>query len=172
MLATSVVVAAAVVVLDQWTKRGIEAGLGPGSPQTRVEVLGDWFALEYAETRGAAFGLFAGSSAAVTAAGIVILAGLLLYSWGRGATSRWLGLGTGLVAGGAVGNLIDRLRSGYVVDFVAVGPWPNFNVADAAISVGVVCLAIDAVWFPGLPSAKPPGTMEGVPAGGQEHDCG
>jgi len=145
----SAVVALAVVLADQWTKRRIEAALGPEAPTGRIDLVGEWFALEYAQNRGAAFGLFGGSPEVVTAAAVLILVGVIAYAIVRHHASGWFWAGIGLVVGGAVGNLIDRLRLGYVVDFVAVGPWPNFNVADAAISVGVACLAIDTLTRPG-----------------------
>ena len=137
--------AIAVVVVDQWTKLRIGAGLGPGSARGRVDLIGEWFALEYAQNRGAAFGLLDDHPLLVTVAAAMILMGVIVYAIGHRHVSAWLWTGIGLVVGGAVGNLIDRLRLGYVVDFVAVGPWPNFNVADSAISVGVACLAIDAI---------------------------
>jgi len=133
------------LTIDQSTKRQIETGLGPGAATGRIEVIGNWFALEYARNRGAAFGLLGSNPALVTAAAVVILLAIVAYAATRPAGSGWLWFGTGLVVGGAIGNLVDRVRLGYVIDFVAVGPWPNFNVADAAISVGVVCLAVDAL---------------------------
>jgi signal peptidase II len=68
---------------------------------------------------------------------VVILAALYLRS---GTPPWWQSIGVGLLAGGAAGNLADRARLGYVVDFVSVGRWPNFNVADSAITVGAVIL--------------------------------
>ncbi len=55
--------------------------------------------------------------------------------------SRLLQLGIGLIVGGAIGNLIDRLRLGYVVDFIAAGTWPKFNIADSAITIGLMLMA-------------------------------
>jgi signal peptidase II len=54
--------------------------------------------------------------------------------------SWWHTAATGAIAGGAIGNLLDRVRLGYVVDFIAIGPWPNFNVADSAITMGALLL--------------------------------
>jgi len=152
-LLTAGLVACLVIAIDRWTKRQIETGLGPGSAADRIDLIGDWFALEYAQNRGAAFGLLGSIPGAVTAAAVLILVVVVAYAASRHAGSPWLWLGVGLVGGGAVGNLIDRLRLGYVIDFVAVGRWPNFNVADAAISVGVACLAIDVL---ASPSASEP----------------
>lgn len=148
-----------VLFLDQWTKRQIEGELGPASAINRVDLVGSWFALEYAQNRGGAFGLLGGRPEVVTVGALVILGGLLTYALRRRDDATWwLGIGIGLVAGGALGNLVDRLRQGYVVDFVAVGAWPNFNVADAAISLGVVCQVIDGLM--GLSGVTTPTTAE------------
>lgn len=146
--------ATAIFALDQWTKAAIAAGLGPGASRQRVGLAGNWFALEYAENRGTAFGLLAGAPALVTVLAVLVLVGVVAFAVRRRDRSLWLLVGLGLLVGGAVGNLSDRLRLGYVVDFVAIGPWPNFNVADAAISVGILCLAVDALVDPG-PAAPP-----------------
>jgi signal peptidase II len=87
-----------------------------------------------------AFGLLSGLGPLVVVAPllvVVIMAALYLRS---AAPPTWQSFGVGLMAGGALGNLADRMRLGYVVDFVAVGRWPNFNVADSAVTVGAVIL--------------------------------
>ena len=141
-----------VVAVDQWTKMQIENGLGPGRPTRRIELIGEWFSLEYAENRGVAFGLLANNSDLVLVASLVVLTLVVVYALRRlgGTPSFWLGIG--LLTGGAVGNVIDRLRLGYVIDFVAIGPWPNFNVADTGISFGVALLAFDALAPSGSPT--------------------
>jgi signal peptidase II len=112
----------------------------------------DWLELEYAENCGAAFSLLHGAphqarvaifSLAAFAA-IVVLS--FLFASGRGGI--WLTIGAPLVVSGALGNLIDRLRYGYVVDFVhfewpGLFDYPVFNVADIGVVVGVICLVID-----------------------------
>ena len=71
----------------------------------------------------------------------LVTAALLVASFLRVQRTRPLfHVGAGFVAGGAIGNLIDRVRLGYVTDFVAIGPWPKFNIADSAITVGVLIL--------------------------------
>lgn len=120
-------------------------------PHVLVEGLLD---LEYAENCGAAFGMMRNAPAAARgavfglAALVAVLALFFLFRTGRGGV--WLAWGVPFVASGALGNLIDRIRYGYVVDFIHVHyrPWdfdyPTFNVADIAITVGVACLIIDA----------------------------
>ena len=142
-------VALAVVGLDQLAKAAVVQALGPGAERHRVEVLGSIFAIHYVENTGAAFGLLRGQGAVLSLLALVVLGGLVLY-YRRLATAGLLaGVSLGLLVGGAVGNLVDRARLGYVVDFVAVGPWPKFNLADSAITVGVLLLA----WHGLQPSA-------------------
>jgi len=88
---------------------------------------------------GVAFGFFPGGGALVLAATAGAVALLLAY-FVRHPGRPWLWLPTGLLLGGAVGNLVDRLRDGAVTDFVKVPLWPAFNVADMAITVGVLAL--------------------------------
>ena len=92
------------------------------------------------ENRGAAFGLFSGLVPILTVASIAILMGLLLHYLRAGTAPALANVAIGAIAGGALGNLVDRVRLGHVVDFVSVGPWPNFNVADSAITIGVLIL--------------------------------
>jgi signal peptidase II len=129
-----------VVALDQLTKTIVVAKLGPDAPVARYDVLGSWFQLEYAENRGAAFGVLSGLGPLLALLSVVVVL-VILFQFGREAkTERWRVVALGLVVGGAMGNVLDRIRLGYVVDFIAVGPWPNFNVADSAICVGVIAL--------------------------------
>jgi len=108
-------------------------------------IVGDYIRLTYIHNSGAAFGMFQGSRwplVIVSLAAISVVTGIALRTGTRRATALTLGL----ILGGAVGNLVDRLRLGEVIDFinVGIGPhrWPVFNVADSAVTVGVVFLAI------------------------------
>lgn len=133
-------IAVAVTTVDQLTKLFLVSAIGPGRFESGVEVVGGWLALEYTENRGAAFGLFAGLTPILAAVSIAILTALLVHFSRQGRPPLWQTVATGAVTGGALGNLVDRVRLGYVIDFVSVGPWPNFNVADSAITVGVLVL--------------------------------
>lgn len=135
-------VAATVVALDQVSKFAARAAVGPEQSERTVEVIGSFLAIEYAENRGAAFGLFRGQGVILSALAIAVVVGLALFYRRQSSPARLLGMAIGLIGGGAIGNLVDRFRLGYVVDFIAVGRWPNFNLADSAISVGVVLLAV------------------------------
>jgi signal peptidase II len=133
------ILAAIVVLLDQWTKRWITTHFYLG--ETRP--FGPHFSLTYVHNTGTAFGMFQGNNLVLLLLGFVIL-GVLLYS-ARELCERggWLSVvGIGLVAGGAIGNLIDRMLIGRVIDFLDFHFWPVFNVADSAISVGAIGLAL------------------------------
>jgi signal peptidase II len=139
--------ALAVVVLDQLTKAVALARLPPGVP---VE-LAPWLSLTLVLNPGLAFGLLAGVPTewrwVVAVVSVIALAVLARVALRVLPTHGWPGmLAIGLIFGGAVGNLIDRLRWGAVVDFVDVHwrsyHWPAFNVADSAITVGVALLAL------------------------------
>ena len=132
--------AVAIVCVDQLTKSLVAASLGPFAPASRVDLVGGWLAIEYAENRGAAFGLFGDVSSLLPLIGIAIVVALLVHYASETSPSIVETLAMGAVIGGAIGNLIDRLRLGYVVDFIAAGPWPNFNFADSAVTVGVFLL--------------------------------
>lgn len=132
--------AGVVVAADQLSKAWVVANIDRLTP-----VIGDFIRLTIVKNSGGIFGLF-GQSATVLALGsALVIALIVLYQQREGLRYHWLLSGAlGLLLGGAVGNLIDRLRLGYVVDFVDMGiggsRWYTFNVADAAISVALVLL--------------------------------
>jgi signal peptidase II len=136
------IVASAIVLVDQLTKAVIVSAIGPRASVSHVDILGDWLSLEYAENRGVAFGIFAGLGPVLPWASLVIVAVMLAHYFHSPSPPQWETLSIALIAGGAIGNLVDRARLGYVIDFIAVGAWPNFNVADSAITVGVLI----AIW--------------------------
>lgn len=134
--------ASLVVAADQVSKLWIRThlALGQSSPET------GWLRLTHIHNSGAAFGLFQGQVFSLTLlalVGIVVVLGYALFA------HRWsplpkiiLGeIALGLVLGGTIGNLIDRLRFGYITDFIAAGFWPAFNLADSAIVVGACIFA-------------------------------
>lgn len=126
-----------VVALDQATKAVVEAQLVPGE---HVHVLGP-VDLTLSHNSGVAFGLASGGGIALVALTLVALVfvGVL---FARDPGRPWTWVAVGLLAGGAFGNLIDRLRADAVTDFVDVLSWPPFNLADVAITLGVVVLAL------------------------------
>jgi len=130
-----------VLAADQLTKALVVAALGVGE---RASVMGDLVVLWHVQNRGAAFSLF--QDAAVLFYVVTLAAFGMIAYFHRALAGRgpWLQLVLGAVLGGTLGNLIDRLRLGYVTDFVSVGigdlRWPTFNVADASIVVGILTL--------------------------------
>ena len=133
-------VVTSVAVTDQLTKGFLASTIGSGQLASRIEIVDGWIALEYTENRGAAFGLFSGLAPILAAISVAIVTSLLWHYIRQPRPPHWQTVATGAIAGGALGNLLDRVRLGHVIDFVSVGPWPNFNIADSAITVGVLVL--------------------------------
>lgn len=140
--------ALAIFSVDQITKAWVTIELAPPDGPGRHEVIGNLVALEYVENTGAAFGILADHTWLLAALSVVIIGIFLVVLRERVAASLWWALAFSLVLGGALGNLIDRVLLGFVVDFVAVGSFPRFNVADSAITVGIIWLALLALREP------------------------
>jgi signal peptidase II len=138
--------AALIVAADQLTKAWLVSFLGPGEA---VAVLGDWVRLVHSQNSGGLFGLLRGQALPFGLVSLVVVALIVLYH-ARTVPNRYLSITLGLLLGGAMGNLVDRLRIGYVVDFVDAGigglRWYTFNVADAAISLAILLLLAASVW--------------------------
>jgi signal peptidase II len=137
--------AAAVIIVDRSTKAWVISTIEPGSA---VHVIGDTLRLIYSRNDGALFGLL-GSAAPVMAVVSVGVIGLILWYHARSGRSVLLSTALGLLLGGAIGNLIDRIQLGYVVDWVDMGIgtvrfW-TFNVGDAAITCAILLLILIAL---------------------------
>jgi signal peptidase II len=183
-----------IILLDQWTKALVQQQMGL---QESIPIIPHLFSLTYIRNPGAAFGLFVGmgkpfrtifflaiTATALTVIGYFFLASIrddrrlgLLKSGPGGPSSsrqgsrhgRWLRTGLALVFGGAIGNLIDRVLHGEVVDFLdfylGAYHWPAFNVADSSITVGVSILLAAAFFLPNPADlTRPSGPPD--PAGG------
>jgi signal peptidase II len=134
-IARALAVAAAVVAADQITKAIVRGSIGRTE---RIDLVAG-FGLVNTRNSGVAFGFFSGGGALVAiAAGAALVALLAFFATHAGRPLVWLP--TGLLIGGAAGNLIDRAAQGSVTDFVDPPLWPAFNVADAAITIGVLAL--------------------------------
>lgn len=133
---TFFLIALIVVALDQISKFFIRANmaLGQSIPEE------GFFRITYGTNEGGVFGLFANQAFLITLTAIVGVAAILVYSRYPQANRVLVRVALGLLLGGAVGNLIDRIRFGEVVDFIDVGAWPVFNVADSAVVVGVILI--------------------------------
>ena len=132
-----------VVALDQSAKAAIEAHLLAGE---HVDVLGP-LELTLAHNNGVAFGLASGGGIALVALTLAAL-GFVGVLFARDPGRPWMWVAVGLLAGGALGNLIDRVRADAVTDFIDVLSWPPFNLADVAIVLGVVVLALSYMGEP------------------------
>jgi signal peptidase II len=149
--------AALIVVLDQLTKAWLVSFLAPGQS---VAVVGDWIRLVHSQNNGGLFGLLRGQAVVFGMISLVGVGLIVLYH-ARANPSRYLSITLGLLLGGAIGNLIDRFRIGYVVDFVDAGigglRWYTFNVADTGISFALLLLLAASV----LPSVARRAGLDG-----------
>ena len=141
---------AAVVAVDQLTKAWIVMTYPLG---TELEIVPGFLRLVHARNRGIAFGILGASGSAVQLALLIVVAGIAAFvAWqlARAGGDGFAGVGLALVLGGAIGNIIDRVLRGEVVDFadfylITGGHehhWPAFNVADSAISIGACCVIL------------------------------
>ena len=139
-----VVIATAVVLIDQWSKQYIQLQMLPGMS---IPVVDGIFHITYVLNPGAAFGILENQRMLFIAIALLML-GLTIYFLRHiPETFRLMRLGLSLLAGGAIGNVIDRVQTGYVVDFLDFRIWPVFNLADIAIVTGVSCVIYTLVFM-------------------------
>ena len=155
-----VTTAFAVVLLDQVTKALVISRLpiggrwpGPDSALSR------YFTFTHVSNTGVAFGMFQGKSDVLLLVSLVVIGALLWYRRQAPEGAVWLNVALGLQVGGAIGNLIDRVRIGHVTDFIDFQFWPVFNVADSAIFLGVVVLGYHMLLEERAARAKPGGVL-------------
>jgi signal peptidase II len=141
-------IAAMIIALDQWTKWLVRTNIPAGqswlpdsllwlSPYARIV---HWY------NKGAAFGIFQEGSMVFTVLAFIVSAAIIYY-YPQVSKQDWpLRLAMSMQLGGAIGNLIDRLTIGHVTDFISVGTFPVFNIADSSISVGCVVLLLGVWW--------------------------
>jgi signal peptidase II len=161
-------VAGIVIALDQWTKWLVRTNLPFQSTwlPSWLEWLAPFARIVNWSNSGAAFGTFQNGNTVFTVIAVVVIAAILYYYPKVDANDWTLRLAMGLQLGGAAGNLIDRLILHRVTDFIAVGSFPVFNIADASISIGVAVLLL-GVWIKErsekkrrMPKEEPAGTPE------------
>jgi signal peptidase II len=147
------VISAAIILLDLWTKSLVLARI---DLHEAIPIIPNFFQLVHVRNTGAAFGIGANASSEVVpiflnVGAIAVFCVVVVYALRSAVTDRILQVGLHLILGGAIGNLIDRFRFGWVVDFLDVYAtwggrehhWPAFNVADSAICIGIVLLFFD-----------------------------
>lgn len=138
VVALTLLTAIAVVAIDQLTK---SVARGAAGTQPQPELFGGFIKLVDVRNSGVAFGQLSGGGVLVA---VLVAAALTVLIWYflRHLGTPMIWLATGLVVGGAAGNVIDRVRAGAVTDFIKFPYWPAFNLADAAITLGVVLLVL------------------------------
>jgi signal peptidase II len=158
-----------IAVLDQAVKKVVVTTMSPGES---VDVVGAFVRLTRTSNTGGAFGLLRGRASWFIAVSLLATAAIVVFSRRLAASQPIERIAFSLILGGAVGNLIDRVRIGAVVDFVDIGGsvwrWPAFNVADSCITIGVTLLAVSLVFLRKAPSElreAPPGSGASTDAG-------
>jgi len=145
------VIAVVVTIVDQVSKHLLKSLL---TERTGIEVIPGFFDLVTVWNRGVSFGMLGGDGALPpwVLSAVAVAISIALFLWLTRITLRWTAMAIGLVIGGAVGNVIDRALWGAVFDFadfhVGGWHWPAFNVADAAIVLGVAALLVESVFRP------------------------
>jgi signal peptidase II len=141
-------IAAVIVAFDQWTKWLVRTNIPAGQSwlPDSLQWLSPYARIVHWYNRGAAFGMFQEGGMVFTVLAFIVI-GAIIYYYPQVSRADWpLRLAMSMQLGGALGNLIDRLTIGHVTDFVSVGTFPVFNVADASISVGCVVLLLGVWW--------------------------
>lgn len=163
------VIPAVIIILDQASKWAVYASL---KLHQSVMILGDWLRLTYIQNPGGAFGVRWGHQGFYYAAALLVIAWIVWHLWHHRPPHRLSTGALALILGGAIGNLIDRLVLGRVIDFIDVefpdmnipafdlglvhhpglqmDRWPTFNIADSAVTVGVILLVITLFYDPVL----------------------
>ena len=131
-----------IVLLDQWSKGWVRANLAYGEIYQADSWITQYARILHWRNTGSAFGLFPSLGGVITALSFIVTAAILYYFPQMPRQDWLLRLAMTLQLGGATGNLVDRLIQGHVTDFISVGNFPVFNVADASISTGVAVLIL------------------------------
>ena len=128
-----------VLVADFATKLAMIHLLDRGQPRWLID---NWAGLELTENRGIAFGIGEGSPAIIAFVLVGLVALVLVILRSESWATRPLATGAlGAAAGGGIANVVDRVPDGAVTDFIVLGPWPRFNIADSALTIGLILLA-------------------------------
>ena len=139
------ILAGIIIILDQYTKNLVRTNLNYGEVWTPWEWLMPYARVVHWYNTGVAFGMFQGMGLLFTFLPLVVVILILIFYSRLAGENWWLRSAIGLELGGEIGNLIDRVKIGHVTDFISVGNFAVFNIADASITVGVAVMLI-ALW--------------------------
>ena len=140
-------VAGIIITLDQLTKEWVRLNIPKYGSIIPIPALGEYFVFEHVDNYGAAFGILQNQGMLFVVIAVVVAIAILFYVRYLPTEHNFVRILLGLQLGGAVGNLVDRINQGFVTDFVKMGIpgvyyWPNYNIADSSIVIGVIALGI------------------------------
>lgn len=138
-------IAAAVIVVDQLTKVLVRQNLALGESWAPIPAIGDFFRFLYWQNRGAAFGTLQNAGPILAVVRIAIAIFIIVFYQKAEIKDTLMKVSLSLMLGGAIGNLIDQFTLGFVTDFIAVGRFPIFNIADSAVTIGVGLMLLDMI---------------------------
>jgi signal peptidase II len=151
-----------IVLVDQYTKHLVRTGLEINQTWNPWPALTQYFRVLHIQNTGAAFGLFKDGNLVFTIIASIVSLVIIIYAQRLPPGHWWMRVALGMQLGGALGNLIDRLTFGTVTDFISVGNFAIFNIADASISTGVAFLAL-LMFFESRSETGPAGTGSTLP---------
>lgn len=142
--AEMLIITAVVFAVDQLSKYWIRTHLALRETITPIPAIGSWFRIIHWKNTGVAFGLFQGNGWVLTVIGVAVVIGIIIYSTQVTEGPAFWRVALAMELGGALGNLADRINPelGYVVDFIWIGNFPVFNLADSAIVIGAAIMII------------------------------
>ena len=138
-----VLIASFVVVIDRVTKLFFRSALSNGQS---IKIIPNIFHLTLVRNSGSAFGLFRNQALFFIITSILVIGLIIFCVWRYRYKDIFMIVALGLILGGAVGNLIDRVLFGYVIDFLDFRIWPVFNIADSSITIGAAILALKVLF--------------------------
>lgn len=152
--------ATVVVLLDQLTKAWVDANFERAVDGGSTAFIGDLVRISKVYNDGAIFGVLDASASLMAILTVFVVVGVVWYEWRHGAgLGPLVTVGLGLLIGGAIGNLVDRLRFGHVIDFVDMGigdaRWYAWNISDAAVTLGIVALFLAGLLGDRAPGVRP-----------------
>lgn len=127
-----------IIIIDQLTKFFVSKNMPINSS---IPFIKNILHITYIQNRGAGFGLFQGQQLILIWISVIVI-GIIFYYYDKIPADKSVQLAVGLILGGTIGNLMDRIRLSYVIDFIDFRIWPAFNIADSCITIGVILLII------------------------------